>query len=67
MGIGAIYIRKGVSLRPLIHGGEQEGGVRPGTLATHQIAGFGKAFELADPERDGPVMAAMRDRLWGGF
>jgi len=67
MGIGAIYIRKGVSLRPLIHGGEQEGGVRPGTLATHQIAGFGKAFELADPERDGPVMAAMRDRLWAGL
>ena len=67
MGIGAIYIRKGVSLRPLIHGGEQEGGVRPGTLATHQIAGFGKAFELADPEQDGPAMAAMRDRLWAGL
>ena len=67
MGIGAIYIRKGVSLHPMIHGGEQEGGFRPGTLATHQIAGFGKAFELADPDRDGPVMAAMRDRLWAGL
>lgn len=67
MGIGAIYLRKGVNLRPMIHGGEQEGGVRPGTLATHQIAGFGKAFELADPKRDGPLLAEGRDRLWAGL
>ena len=67
MGIGAIYIRDGVNLHAMIHGGEQEGGFRPGTLATHQIAGFGEAFELADPERDGPLMAARRDRLWAGL
>ena len=67
MGIGAIYIRDGVALAPMIHGGEQEGGFRPGTLATHQIVGFGKAFELADPHRDGPLLAARRDQLWEGL
>ena len=67
MGIGAIYISEGVSLDPMIYGGEQEGGFRPGTLATHQIAGFGKAFELADPDSDGPLLAARRDRLWAGL
>jgi cysteine desulfurase len=67
MGIGAIYISEGVSLDPMIYGGEQEGGFRPGTLATHQIAGFGKAFELADPGSDGPLLAACRDRLWAGL
>ena len=49
MGIGAIHTRKGVRIVPQIHGGEQEGRLRPGTLATHQIVGFGAAFELADP------------------
>lgn len=67
MGIGAIYIRKGVNIRPMIHGGEQEGGLRPGTLATHQIVGFGAAFELADPGREGPQLAERRDRLWNGL
>ena len=67
MGIGAICVRPGVCLEPLIHGGSQEGGLRAGTLATHQIAGFGKAFELADPARDGPLLAGKRDRLWAGL
>ena len=67
MGIGAIYIRKGVNISPIIHGGEQEGGYRSGTLATHQIAGFGKAFALADPDRDGPLLAARRNQLWEGL
>ena len=67
MGIGAIYIREGVNVRRLIHGGEQEGGLRPGTLATHQIAGFGAAMELADPDREGAQLAERRDRLWHGL
>ena len=67
MGIGAIYIRKGVNVRPLIHGGEQEGGLRPGTLATHQIVGFGEAMELADPDREGALLAERRDRLWSSL
>ena len=67
MGIGAIYIRKGVNITPMIHGGEQEGGLRPGTLATHQIVGFGAAFELANPVSEGALLADRRDRLWNGL
>ena len=50
-GIGACYIRKGKyskpSLTALIHGGSQESGYRAGTLAVHNIVGFGKAAEIA--------------------
>lgn len=48
-GIGALYVRSKpqVHLEPLIHGGEHERGLRSGTLATHQIVGMGKAFDLA--------------------
>jgi cysteine desulfurase len=63
-GVGALYIAPRVTLMPLLHGGEQEQGLRAGTLATHQIVGMGKAYELADPEREAPRFAALRDRLW---
>jgi len=66
-GIGALYVRRGVPIAPLLHGGEQERRLRPGTLAVHQIVGMGKAYELADPARDGAVLAALRDRLWAGL
>jgi cysteine desulfurase len=67
-GIGALYVRAGVRarLQPLLYGGGQERGLRPGTLATHQIIGFGAACTLAraalahEPQR----VAALRDRLW---
>ena len=62
-GIGALYVAEGVSLSPLMYGGEQERGLRPGTLPTHQIIGMGKAYELADPLVEGPRLAALRDRL----
>jgi cysteine desulfurase len=63
-GVGALYVAPRVTLVPLQHGGEQERGLRPGTLATHQIVGMGKAYELADPAREAPRLAALRDRLW---
>ena len=63
-GVGALYVGPGVSLAPQLHGGEQERGLRAGTLATHQIVGMGAAYELAAPERDGPRLEALRDRLW---
>lgn len=66
-GIGALYVAGGVTLAPQLHGGEQERGLRAGTLATHQIVGMGKTFELARPERDGPRLAKLRDRLWRGL
>jgi cysteine desulfurase len=67
-GIGALYVRPEPrpALQPLQFGGGQERGLRPGTLATHQIVGFGVACELAardlpDEERR---VRALRDRLW---
>lgn len=53
-GIGCLYIRhrKGTHLAPLLHGGGQEHGLRPGTVPTHQIAGMATAFELANNTRD---------------
>jgi cysteine desulfurase len=70
-GVGALYVRKRppVGLRPLIHGGGQEAGLRSGTLATHQIVGMGIAFELANREREEDVgrIRALRDRLWQGI
>lgn len=46
-GIGALYIKTGVKIKPLIRGGAQENGMRAGTEAMPQIAAFGKATEIA--------------------
>lgn len=63
-GVGALYVAPRVTLVPQLHGGEQERALRAGTLATHQIVGMGKAYELADPVGEAPRLAALRDRLW---
>jgi cysteine desulfurase len=42
-GIGALYVKKGSPIAPLIHGGHQEHGLRAGTESVHAIAGFGEA------------------------
>ena len=46
-GIGAVYIKSGVKIKPYIIGGSQENGMRAGTEPMPQIAAFGKACELA--------------------
>lgn len=46
-GVGALYVRKGIRLVPIIHGGGQEFGIRSGTENTAGIVGFGAAAELA--------------------
>jgi cysteine desulfurase len=51
-GIGALWIRDGVELAPLIHGGGQEGGLRSGTLSPALCAGFGAAAALAMARRE---------------
>ena len=51
-GIGALWIRDGVELAPLIHGGGQEGGLRSGTLSPALCAGFGAAAALAKVRMD---------------
>lgn len=67
-GVGALYVRKGVELEPLIHGGKQEHGLRAGTENTAGIAGLGKAAELAEKRLpDMTRVAALRDRLQAGI
>jgi cysteine desulfurase len=50
-GIGALWVRDGIKLAPLIHGGGQEGGLRSGTLSPALCAGFGAAAALAADHR----------------
>ena len=47
-GVGALYVKRGVKLDPLVHGGGQEFGLRSGTENTAGIVGFGAAAELAN-------------------
>lgn len=63
-GIGALYLKPGVRVTAQLHGGEQQQGIRPGTLPTHQIVGMGKAYALADPAEEGARLAALRRQLW---
>ncbi len=62
-GIGALYIRRGVDLAPMQIGGGQERGRRAGTEAVHQIAGLGKAAELASDLTPMQRVRELRDRL----
>ena len=48
-GVGALYVRKGVRLIPLVTGGKQEKSIRPGTEALPLIAGFGAAVRIMQP------------------
>ncbi|MDT0619155.1 cysteine desulfurase family protein [Salinisphaera sp. P385] len=67
-GIGALYVRRRPAphLAAVWHGGGQERGLRPGTPATHQILGMGKAYALAAEHApaENRRIAALRDRLW---
>ena len=65
-GVGALYVRSGVNLKPVILGGGQERGLRGGTLPTALIVGLGTACELAaeNQSRDGCRMAALCERLY---
>jgi len=64
-GVGALYVTSGLELPPFMLGGEQERGLRAGTLNVPAIVGFGKAAELAQErlEADAPEIARLRDRL----
>jgi cysteine desulfurase len=70
-GIGALYVRRKprVRIEAQIHGGGHERGFRSGTLATHQIAGFGEAARLAKAEMatENQRVRALRDRLWNAI
>jgi cysteine desulfurase len=70
-GVGALYVRRRprVELAPLVDGGGQEGGIRPGTLNVPGIVGLGAAAELCRQElpAEGARLAGLRDRLRAGL
>jgi len=67
-GIGALYVRKGVELEPLVHGGKQEHGLRAGTENVPAIVGMGKAAESAQDAWLGmDRVQQLRDRLEQGI
>lgn len=68
-GIGALYVRKGVPIENLIHGGAQERKRRAGTENTAGIVGFGKAAEMAatDLEQNAAHLQKLRDALIKGI
>jgi len=65
-GVGALYIRRGVHMEPLLHGAGHERGQRAGTENVAQIAGLGIAAEFAARhlQASGQRLEALRDRLW---
>ncbi|MFN4065672.1 MAG: cysteine desulfurase family protein [Thermosynechococcus sp.] len=65
-GAGALYVRSGVPLEPLLRGGGQELGLRAGTQAVPTLVGFGVAAEWAATELETEPMrlGQLRDRLW---
>ena len=67
-GIGALYIRKGVKIKNLIHGGQQEKGRRAGTENVIGIAALGKAIELAVSEMEDTTerLKYLRDKIING-
>ena len=67
-GAGALYVRKGVKINPIMFGGSQENRLRPGTEATPAIAGFAAAAKaIPDLKQSLAYVTALRDRLVAGL
>src|SRR6266511_4325788 len=68
-GVGALVTRAGLPLRPLVHGGGQERGMRSGTLPVAAVVGFGAAAALALAEREAGAgsLLRLRQRLLDGL
>jgi cysteine desulfurase len=67
-GVGALYIRKGLEITPLIHGGGHEFGLRSGTENVPNIVGFARAVKLRKEEmkEEAAFLCCLRDRLVKG-
>jgi cysteine desulfurase len=65
-GVGCLFVRRGITLEPLLHGAGHEGGRRAGTENVPYIVGLGKACELARTSLPSATvrLRTLRDRLW---
>lgn len=68
-GIALLYIRKGVKIEPILHGGGQEDGLRSSTVNIPAIVGFAKAAEICKKEmlKEGKRLSKLRDKLIKGI
>jgi len=68
-GVGALYVRKGTKIFPLIHGGHQEGKIRAGTENTAGIVGFGEASKISRErlKKDKKRLDVLADQLKKGI
>jgi len=68
-GVGALYVKEGLRIEPLLHGGGQEKGLRSGTENLSGIVGFGKAAEITKQEMPANMdkITKLRDRLIEGL
>ena len=68
-GVGALYIRGGARIEPIIHGGGQERGLRSGTENISSIVGFGKAAEIYmnEMQNESERLSKLRDKLIKGL
>lgn len=68
-GIGALFIRRGIHIEKILRGADHEQNLRPGTENTMQIAGFGKACEIAarDLQENMKHYREMAEKLWSGL
>ncbi len=67
-GVGALYLKQGVRIEPIMHGGGHEKGIRPGTENVPGIVGLGKACSIAKEnlQRDAQRLISLRDMLIDG-
>ncbi|MBV9493709.1 MAG: cysteine desulfurase [Acidobacteria bacterium] len=65
-GIGALFVRRGVRVRPVMVGGGQERGIRSGTINVPAVVGFGAAVQLRKLEmaEEAARLTSLRDALW---
>jgi cysteine desulfurase len=68
-GVGALYVKDGIRIEPLFHGGGQEKGLRSGTENISSVVAFGKAAEIAKQEMQTNIekLTKLRDRLIDGL
>jgi cysteine desulfurase len=66
-GVGALFVRRGVSIEPLIHGAGHESGRRAGTESALLAVALGKACELAGDVSAMDRVRVLRDRFWQGL